>query len=175
MKRFFLVIIVLLLLKGCAYLPKELQSFSYDKNISLAQVFVSPEKYVNSTLLWGGRIINCINREKETFLEILQFPLDLDGRPKEEGISQGRFRVESSKFLDCALYSPGRLITVGGVLKGFEEGKIGERTYKFPLIEEKVIYLWREEARVQVECFYPWWSPWSRCFPYSWYYLWCLP
>ncbi len=55
--------------------------------------------------------------------------------PKIDSTSQGRFQVETFKFLDCGIYSPGRLITVLGSFKGLKEGKIG-------------VY------------WHPWWEPW---------------
>lgn len=163
------------LIKGCAPLPKEFQGLSFEKSATLSQVLSSPEKYINVDVLWGGRIITCTNLANETLFEILQFPLDLEGRPKENALSEGRFKATFNKFLDCALYSPGRLVTVGGSLKEFKEGKIGERPYTFPWLEGKAIYLWREERAIQVECLSPWWYPWYRCIPYPYFHPWWCP
>jgi len=47
------------------------------------------------------------------------------------------------KFLDCEVYSKGRLLTVVGRFKGFKEGRIDGMPYKFPLIEAQATYLWK--------------------------------
>ncbi len=168
------LIILLLLISGCATLPEEFQGIYLEKKTGFSEVLESPEKYKDINVLWGGKIVKCLNKEDVTFLEIIQFPLDLEGKPKIDSISEGRFQVETPKFLDCAIYSPGRLITIFGSFKGLKEGKIGEKFYNFPFIEGKIFHLWREELRVHVEipsppCYWhPWWEPW-------WYHPWCCP
>ena len=157
------------ILQGCATLPKEFREIPVKKEITLSQVLSSPEIYQNSQVLWGGRIVNCLNKDELTLLEIVQFSLDLDGKPKADTTSEGRFLVETSKFLDCAIYTPGKLITVAGVFKDLRDGKIGEKSYKFPVLEGKAFHLWKEEVKVQVEAYpyyywwYPYWYPWWYC------------
>jgi len=157
------------ILQGCATLPKEFREIPVKKDITLSQVLSSPEIYKNSQVLWGGKIVNCLNKEDITLLEIVQFSLDLEGKPKADTISEGRFLVETPQFLDCAIYTPGKLITVAGVFKDLRDGKIGEKSYKFPVLEGKAFHLWKEEVKVQVEAYpyyywwYPYWYPW-------WYY-----
>jgi outer membrane lipoprotein len=80
--------------------------------------------------------------------------------------------METPKFLDCAIYAPGRLITVAGIFKELRGGKIGERPYKFPVIEGKTFHLWKEEIRIPME--YPP-LPCYWCYPYWWYYPFCRP
>jgi len=157
------------ILQGCATLPKEFREIPVKKDITLSQVLSSPEIYKNSQVLWGGKIVNCLNKEDITLLEIVQFSLDLEGKPKADTISEGRFLVETPQFLDCAIYTPGKLITVAGVFKDLRDGKIGEKSYKFPVLEGKAFHLWKEEVKVQVEAYpyyywwYPYWYPWWYC------------
>ena len=160
------------ILQGCATLPKEFREIPVKKDITLSQVLSSPEIYKNSQVLWGGKIVNCLNKEDITLLEIVQFSLDLEGKPKADTISEGRFLVETPQFLDCAIYTPGKLITVAGVFKDLRDGKIGEKSYKFPVLEGKAFHLWKEEVKVQVEAYpyYYWWYPYW----YPWWYYPCL-
>jgi len=166
---FLLTLGLAFILQGCATLPKEFREIPVKKEITLSQVLSSPEIYKNSQVLWGGKIVNCLNKDDITLLEIVQFPLDLEGKPKADTTSEGRFLVETPQFLDCAIYTPGKLITVAGVFKDLRDGKIGEKSYKFPVLEGKAFHLWKEEVKVQVEAYpyyywwYPYWYPW-------WYY-----
>jgi len=165
--RLLLILGLAFILQGCATLPKEFSEIPIKKEITLSQVLNSPEIYKNSQVLWGGRIVNCLNKEDITLLEIVQFSLDLEGKPKADTISEGRFLVETPQFLDCAIYTPGKLITVAGVFKELRDGKIGEKSYKFPVLEGKAFHLWKEEIKVQVEAYphYFWWYPY-------WYHWW---
>jgi outer membrane lipoprotein len=169
-RSLLLLVSLVLILQGCATLPKEFSEIPVKKEINLSQVLSSPENYKGSQILWGGRIVSCFNKEDFTLLEIVQFPLDLEGKPQADTSSEGRFLVETPKFLDCAIYTPGKLITVAGVFKELRDGKIGEKSYKFPVLEGKAFHLWKEEFRVQVETYphYFW------CYPY-WYPLWYYP
>lgn len=174
--RLCLLFILMFIFYGCATLPKEFQGLSFDRNATISQVLASPEKYKDVNVLWGGKIVSCVNKEMITLLEVVYFPLDSEGRPKVDTKSEGRFQVETPDFLDCAIYSPGRLITVSGIFKGLKEGKIGERPYKFPLIEGKVFHLWKEELKVELEPYPCYWCPWWHPYWYPWWYCpwWCF-
>jgi len=55
---------------------------------------------------------------------------------------QGRFLVEVESFLDPAIYSAGRQITVAGVATGKEMRKLGQINYTYPVLTSKELYLW---------------------------------
>lgn len=173
---YLLTLSLVLIIQGCATLPKEFSEIPVKKDITLSQVLSSPENYKNLNVLWGGKIVNCLNKENSTILEMVEFPLDQDGKPKADTDSEGRFLVETPKFLDCAIYTPGRLITVAGIFKELKDGKIGEKPYKFPVVEGKAFHLWKEEIKLQIEylappCYhwyYPYFYPW-------WYHPFCCP
>ncbi|MGB9822374.1 Slp family lipoprotein, partial [Thermodesulfovibrio sp.] len=75
-----------------------------------------------------------------------------EGYPEEGDTSEGRFIVISKNFLDCELYTKGRLLTVVGKFKGLKEGKIDTMPYTFPLIEAQATYLWKKRYK-------PYWHP----------------
>ena len=66
----------------------------------------------------GGVIVASRNAKEGTFIEILQKPLDSDGRPLDTDATEGRFLVQSDEFLDSAVYHRGRLITVVAEVAG---------------------------------------------------------
>lgn len=137
-------------------MPKPLQEHPALRDVPFTLVKKSPEKYMDVTLLWGGRITGCTNTEEGTILEILYLPLERDGYPAETDISEGRFLVKSKNFLDCAIYSKGRYLTVVGNFRGLKEGKIDQMPYTFPLIEAKATYLWKTRI---YRHHYPYWRP----------------
>jgi len=142
--KFFIVVISLFFVFSCATLPKPLQDIPALKDVPFKVVKDNPDKYKDISLLWGGRITNCINTQDGTVFEILHLPLDREGYPEETDASEGRFIVKSKNFLDCAVYSKGRLLTVAGRFKGLQEGKIDTMPYIFPVIEAQATYLWKK-------------------------------
>jgi outer membrane lipoprotein len=104
---------------------------------------------VGESFLWGGLILGIDNREEgTTVLEVLALPLDDAGRPQpDEGEPGGRFLAVSTEFRDPAEYRTGRQILVLGRLTGFEEGRIGEATYRYPQLAVEAIHLWGGDGR----------------------------
>ncbi len=145
---------LMLFLCSCASLPKPLQDTPALKDVSFNMVKNNPDKYLNVSLLWGGKITNCINYEDGTVFELLYLPLGKDGYPMETDASEGRFLAKSKNFLDCAVYTKGRYLTVIGKLKGFQEGKIDKMSYNFPILECEATYLWKKRTP-----YYPNWRP----------------
>lgn len=94
------------------------------------------------TVRWGGTVAGVRNRESETELELVERPLSAQGRPNPHSASQGRFLVRVPGFLDPAVYSEGRAVTVRGVLVGEERRRIGDYQYHYPVIVAKHHYLW---------------------------------
>lgn len=107
--RVFILIVSLFFIVSCTTLPKPLQDVPALRDVSLKVVKENPDKYNNVSLLWGGRITNCINTQDGTVFEILHLPLNREGYPEEIDVSEGRFIVKSKNFLDCAVYSSGRV------------------------------------------------------------------
>lgn len=144
MKYVFLILALCVLLIGCMSLPKPLKDISAMRDIPFSAVKNNPDKYIDVSLLWGGRIINCVNTEEGTLFELLHLPVDKEGYPTETDASEGRFLVKSKNFLDCAVYSKGRYLTVVGKFRGLKDGKIDNMPYSFPLIEAQATYLWKK-------------------------------
>jgi outer membrane lipoprotein len=64
-------------------------------------------------------------------------------------------------FLDAAIYSEGREVTVAGEVKGKRVLPLGEIQYAYPLISIKELYLW--PPKIKKGFFYPyphWYYPW---------------
>ena len=154
-------------LSGCApVISKQLRQ-QVAKNLTLGAVSKNPDAYKGKVVLWSGMIINSVNLKEGTMIEVLQKPADMQGRPKDMDESQGRFLALYPGYLDVAIYSQGRKVTVAGQVQGKKIQPLGEINYTYPLISAKEIHLWppKKEERVYYPCPYP--------YPYpSWHYPW---
>jgi outer membrane lipoprotein len=150
------------LLAGCASAVPEILRHPTGTEVSVAQVQEDPTPWLGRTLRWGGTLISVQNRARGTDLELLAKPLGHDGEPLGDSTGEGRFLVESSRFLDPAEYSKGRSLTVFGTLLRVETRPVGEYPYRYPVLAGDTLYLWPESLQPVVWP-YPW--PW----PYPWY------
>jgi outer membrane lipoprotein len=137
------------------------------QTIPFRELSSEPEEYKGKTVILGGIILDVKVEKEKTILEVLQVPASPYERPKDMEKSEGRFIVEYPSFLDPAIYTKGKAITVGGVVKGKEVGKIGERELVYPLIEGKEIYLWPVEEK-EMRCVFEGWPSVLMPFPRCW-------
>jgi outer membrane lipoprotein len=127
-----------------------------------------PRGYTGRVVVLGGYILEMQNEPDGRVLTIIQAPLDWRERPKSRDLSQGRFFVTTSKFLDPDVYVKGRRLTVGGRVGGIREQSVGGATYRFPVIEAQELYLWPKKTHFVgpcYPCYEPWYGPW-----YPWGY-----
>jgi len=157
-------------LTGCApVISKQLREQAA-KELTLSVVLKNPDAYKGKTVLWSGVIISSVNLKEGTMIEVLQKPADMEGRPKDVDESEGRFLALKPGYLDVAIYSQGRNVTVAGEVQGKRIQRLCEIEYSYPLIRVKEIHLWAVEKK---DIYYPcpyWHYPWSH-YPY-WYPYW---
>ena len=143
MKRFYPVLFVLFLLSACADLPK-FDTSKVDRTILPTQVIASPSAHTGKQIIWGGVILSGKNLKESTQLEVLAYPLDDDGWPLRDKKPLGRFIVSQQGYLETADYAKNRVLTVVGTIMGTEKGKVGEASYRFPVILAQQIHLWEQ-------------------------------
>lgn len=146
------------LLAGCSVISKEIRQ-EVDRGVTLPMVQADPDAFKGKKVIWGGIIVSSKNLPDKTIIEVLQTPLDARDRVTDKELSQGRFFVESSKYLDTFVYRTGKEITVAGVIKGVTTQKIGERDYTYPVLESLEIHIfepWRPEFIYEPPS--PWWD-----------------
>jgi outer membrane lipoprotein len=139
-----LIMAAVFLLIGCSHSPvisKETLK-QVDTRATFAEVIKDPDAYKGKTVLFGGEIIELENRRERTAIAVLQHPLDSRDRPVAGDVSEGRFIITMQGFLDPAIYSPGRMVTVAGQVAGKEKHPLGEIEYTYPVIEKQGLYLW---------------------------------
>jgi len=105
---------------------------------------------------WGGRIVQVENLRDHTRVEVLSFPLSNVGEPLLDAEAHGRFIVEKSGFLEPREYAPDRRIEVRGRLQGFEDGRVGDAAYRYPVVAAEQIKLWPNTTEAGAPGRQPW-------------------
>lgn len=163
-----------LLLAGCtSNIPKAV-SQAPPGSPTVAQVRAEPERFAGQTVRWGGTIAEVQNRRDETRVQVVARELDDDGRPRTNDRSEGRFIARFSGFIDPAIFTEGRRLTVAGTVTGSEQTSIGEHLYRAPLIEVGEYLLWPPEREVRYGPRYydPFWfhDPWYPYYGYPFHH-----
>lgn len=160
-----------LLLSACSSsIPSQIRDAPQNAPV-LAEAQQRNDELIGQTVRWGGNIQRIENRQDNSRLEIIAFPLGSDGRPLDTDQTQGRFIADINHFIEPEVYTEGRQITVYGRLQGTEHHAIGEFTYNYPVVRVEHYYLWpikqvidhRDDWRYE-----PW--PYPYYYPgYPWY------
>lgn len=110
--------------------------------LTFEEVFQDPKKHLGRVVIFSGVILEGVNTKDGTLLTVLHLPAGPGGRPKDADKSAGRFLALDSRYLDVAIYSRGRAVTVAGEVAGRRILPLGEIQYKYPLLKVKELYLW---------------------------------
>jgi outer membrane lipoprotein len=114
-----------------------------DKGISFPALQQNPDSYKGKVVVLGGQIITTTVKADETWIEVLEKPLDYQQRPSDTDKSSGRFLVRFQGFLDPAIYASGRKLTVAGQVDGKVVRPLKEINYTYPLLTAREHYLWK--------------------------------
>lgn len=133
-----------LALVACSSLPREIRNAPRG-GAEFHEAIRSPDEFKEREVRWGGEIIGVENRDSVSWVEVLQRPLDVDGRPMKTDHSSGRFIARVQGFLDPAVYAKGRQLTVYGTIERGAPGKIGNQAYIYPIITSERIHLWERD------------------------------
>jgi len=167
------------LLSGCATaFPDDLRR-TVNRAVTVTELRQNPTAYLGQRVMIGGEILVTRPMPADTEVELLSKPLESDDRPQRGDVSDGRVLVTTAQFLDPAVYAEGRRITVIGTVTGEEERKVGELSYRYPVVSVISIHLWPRDVVVPpyppAWPYYPWpyYYPWRyRLYgpwPYSWW------
>jgi outer membrane lipoprotein len=140
MKRHLLSICVLLL-SACSNLPPAIE-YPPLYDISYSEAIRDIAHFKDAPVRWGGVVIDVENEQKFSLVQVLYYPLNSYGRPRLDKPNKGRFLIQSTEFLDPAVYTKDTEITVAGTLKGDMERTVGNKTLRLPFISSKVIHVW---------------------------------
>jgi outer membrane lipoprotein len=132
---------LLLLLSGCSSQPT-FDTQQVTLKLSPQQLLENPSAHIGKTILWGGTILQTHNLTEYTQIEVLAYPLGSYQRPLTDQAPQGRFLLQHKGYLEPAVYTQGRLLTVMGKLHKTESGQVGEHSYNYPVIQSEKLHLW---------------------------------
>lgn len=135
------LILVFGLLIGCAHVVPPESRRTVEPGLTPEMLFENPDLYRGKTVMLGGVVISSKNTSEGSYLEILERPLDSLERPRDVDVSRGRFLILSEKYLETAIFTQGREVTVVGEMMGSERRPLGESEYTYPLIKSREIYL----------------------------------
>lgn len=141
-RKVLLIAAFLALLAGCGPVISEETLKTVDRDITFREVIANPDQYRGKSVVFAGTIINVENLENRTEMEVVQEGVNSQLKPVDRGESAGRFLVRFDQFMDPAIFSAGKRITVAGVVTGTETRPLGKGTYRYPVIEPKEHYLW---------------------------------
>lgn len=164
-----IIIVAFIACVSCSPVSKEIIQRA-DQTLMIKEVQKSIEHYKGRMILWGGVIIETINRPEETLIMVMQTSLNYEKRPINLDQSEGRFIVKQAGFLDPSIYVKDRQITVAGVVSGKEELPLGEIRYAYPVITATQLILW---AKQEYPPYYydPWyWEPYPSWWHHYFYY-----
>lgn len=139
-------------LVGCAIPPPAydpIQDASF-QGPPLAVARARPEAYLQTWVRWGGVVARVDNRREETWVEIVEQPLESNGYPLRAEASAGRFLTRFPGFLDPAIYAVGRSITVVGPLTGTAPGQVGDYRTTYLVVTVELHRLWPERRPPEV-------------------------
>ena len=142
----FSIIGLMVLAAACgSAIPKE-SLRQVDPEITFQGLIKDPDRYKGKVILVGGQIVSTTVRESESWVEILQQPLDWKQRPQNTDVSYGRFLVCFQGFLDPAIYAAGKKITVLGEVLGKKVQPLNEMEYAYAVLLPREHYLWKPET-----------------------------
>ena len=93
-------------------------------------------------VIWEGAIVTAKNMKEGTVFEIVQKPLTSEERPLNVDRSDGRFLALYDGYLDVAIYSKGREVTVAGRIKETQKRLLGEIDYTYPVVSAQEVHIW---------------------------------
>ncbi|WP_290634109.1 Slp family lipoprotein [Aquisalimonas sp.] len=138
-------VVLAAVITGCSSLPGEIRNPPRDA-VAFHEGASDPDAFKGEEVRWGGEIIGVDNRDSKSWIEVLQRPLDVDGRPLDTDRTGGRFVVRVDGFLDPAVYAEGRDLTVHGTIERGAEGAIGNQPYLYTIIDAETTYLWDRDG-----------------------------
>ncbi|MEH2921190.1 Slp family lipoprotein [Samsonia erythrinae] len=154
-----------LLLSGCVTVPDAIKGTSPTPQDDLVRVMSAPQIYVGQESRFGGRVVSIRNAADKTRLEIASMPLDSGARPRLDMPSEGRFIAYVNRFLEPVDFKD-QLVTVVGPIVGTESGKIGDKPYRYVVVDAQGYKRWNVVQRMVVPP--GGYGPWGWHTGYGW-------
>lgn len=156
-----------LLLQACTPVISPQLMDQVDRSLTYNSLASRPGESKGKIVLLGGTIVQTVPKPGESEIEVVQKDLLSCGEPRLTDKSEGRFLVVVDRFLDPAIYRPGRGLTVAGKAQDSVVRRIGEIDYRYPVITALEMHLWREPLPPPA---YPYYYPYGYpYYPWQWW------
>jgi len=147
MKRISILILLqlaftVIISAGCAPPFSKTLLDKVETKLAFSELFKAPENHIGKMVMVGGTIVDVKNLKEGTQIEVLQKPLDGEGRPEMTDETGGRFLFVSQTYLDAAVYHRGRSISIIGEVTGSKVQPLGEIDYRYPVLTARELHLW---------------------------------
>lgn len=162
---------LLAIIAGCASKPPESIASLSSPGPGLEQVLQDVDAHLGREVRWGGVITRVENKADATWIELVRYPLNDNGRPQIGYLSDGRFIARFERFVDPLVYEKGRPLTVVGSIDDKLERPIGEFEYLFPVVSVQGSHLWQAEKQKNRYHNPPYWGYYSPYYPFSRFYF----
>jgi outer membrane lipoprotein len=149
------MVIVVLFMVGCAPVISKQVREQVRPDVTFREVLNDPERYKGQMIILSGIVVETENTKEGTLLQVLQRPAGFRGKPKDVDETGGRFLALDSRYLDVAVFTKGRAVTIAGEVQGKRILPLDETEYIYPLVYVKELYLWQAERRYDAS--YPSW------------------
>ncbi len=140
----------MVLITGCAHVVSKNVRDKADRGVPISSLFKDPESFKGSLIILGGTIVSSKNTREGTYIEVIEKPIDYRGRPKDTDKTSGRFIILHEGFLDTAIFSRGRYVTVAGEVLGKKILPLGEIQYSYLFIMSRELHLVRPGERFPI-------------------------
>ncbi|QSR88429.1 Slp family lipoprotein [Methylacidiphilum caldifontis] len=137
-------IFVLFELTSCAPFTN-VRMESVKKQPTFLELLAKPQKYKGQEVWLGGTVAALNKKGQKTLMEVIELPLDDNGRPQIDYPSGGKFIAEVSQQIDPDLFTIGTPLTMIGNVMGKAPGLLPEGGILLPLIRVKRIMPWKEK------------------------------
>ena len=157
---------LLSMIGACAqFSPEVIQGA--DQRVTISDI-QSPRRYLNRPVVWGGVIVEAVNRQDGSWVVVSKTDLDHFMEPKDIKKTEGDFIIRSGETLDVGQYQSGRLVTVAGDIAGVQSYPQAAPAQAYPVVKPRQIHLW-EEADAGRNHFYwneaPYWGAYEPFWP----------
>lgn len=146
MKKLIVLALTAALLTSCAHAFSEKVRKQENKGIPFLTAQMTIEQNIGYTFIWGGTIAGITVNEKGTYIEVVQTPLNKNGKVINIEVSAGRFVIFDPGQLDASVYHPGSVLSVAGILIGSINSTLDGKPYTYPLLENLQMILWSIKA-----------------------------
>jgi outer membrane lipoprotein len=164
-----LMLLISMAVVGCRHTISAPVRQQAEPPLPFSELRNNPDDFTGRTIIVGGDILSTRNTAQQTFVEVLQKPLDAFERPITTDQTAGRFMIRCDEYLDPALYAKGRQITIAGRVLGSYTGKVGDAPYLYPLISCIESHLWPKLTHISA------YEPGYFVHPWYWYPLYPYP